>query len=41
MHSSLVTLLRKKYVYEDTLRELISKYELTEGEVQEFYEVYS
>lgn len=41
MHSSLVALLKKKYVYEDTLQELIKKYELTNEDVQEFYETYS
>lgn len=40
MHSSLVALLRKKYVYEDTLKELIRKYELSDEEMQEFYEIY-
>jgi len=40
MHSSLVALLKKKYVYEDTLRELISKYDLSDKQMKEFYEVY-
>lgn len=40
MHSSLVALLRKKYVYEDTLKELIRKYGLADADMQEFYEIY-
>lgn len=41
MHSSLVALLKKKYVYEDTLQELIKKNNISTEDVQEFYEIYS
>ena len=41
MHPSLVALLKKKYVYEDTLQELIDKNDLTNEDIQEFYETYS
>lgn len=40
MHSSLVSLLKKKYVYEDTIQELIRRYDLTQEDIQEFYEMY-
>ena len=41
MHSSLVALLKKKYVYEDTLWELKDKFNLTDKDIEEFHEVYS
>ena len=41
MHASLVALLKKKYVYADTVQELAKKYEISEEEIQEFYEMYS
>ena len=41
MHPSLVALLKKKYVYEDVIKGLIAKHELSEEDMAEFYETYS
>jgi hypothetical protein len=41
MHASLVALLKKKYVYADAVIELAKKYEISDEEIAEFYDVYS
>lgn len=40
MHSSLVALLKKKYVYRDTLASITKRYDLSDEDVQEFKDVF-